>query len=143
MEYLSETAITSHAQNIRTQCRQTLSIFLGAHPQGKDIEKWMTFFINQLEYEYEDGRLSALEMVYTIFENFQPVSMAICCLSPHYDFRKPTTSTLSWRSSKSLFASQTIRALNAANMQLCASRKSSSLFRAALSTTSMPLRMTG
>lgn len=100
MDYLAETAITSHAQNIRTQCRQTLSIFLGAHPQGTDIEKWVNFFINQLEYEYEDGRLSALEMVYTIFENFQPVSMSGQARLVHICFRKPTTSTPFWPSSK-------------------------------------------
>ncbi|CAK5082193.1 unnamed protein product [Meloidogyne enterolobii] len=62
IEYLSEKAITSLSTNIRSQCRQTILLYLINHPQGmRNYEYWMEFFLNQTEYEIVDGRLSALE----------------------------------------------------------------------------------
>jgi hypothetical protein len=47
------------------------------HPK-RDIEKSITFFLEQLEYEFEDGRLSALEMLHSIFEAFTDVGFDSC-----------------------------------------------------------------
>lgn len=32
------------------------------------MEKWTLFFLNQCEYEFEDGKLSTLEMLHSIIE---------------------------------------------------------------------------
>lgn len=32
------------------------------------MEEWTIFFLNQSEYEFETGKLSALEMLYLIIE---------------------------------------------------------------------------
>uniref|UniRef100_A0A915MTL2 Uncharacterized protein n=1 Tax=Meloidogyne javanica TaxID=6303 RepID=A0A915MTL2_MELJA len=71
IEYLSEKAITSLSTNIRSQCRQTILLYLINHPQGmRNYEYWMEFFLNQTEYEIVDGRLSALEVVNSILSEF-------------------------------------------------------------------------
>lgn len=48
--------------------------FIGNHPQSKQPKHYVDFFIAQLEYEYEDGRVSAIEMLNSLFESFTEVS---------------------------------------------------------------------
>ncbi|KAK0395895.1 hypothetical protein QR680_001477 [Steinernema hermaphroditum] len=70
MRHLSEVSIMSHAANVRAQCRQILTFFVSTHPMGKDTAKFIEFFLAQLDYEHEDGRLSAIEtlnLAYTTF----------------------------------------------------------------------------
>uniref|UniRef100_A0A915PNY0 Uncharacterized protein n=1 Tax=Setaria digitata TaxID=48799 RepID=A0A915PNY0_9BILA len=68
IHYLSETAIVSEISHIREQCRQVIFLFVGSHPQCKDPSKHIEFFLEQLDYQYEDGRKSAIEMLNVLFE---------------------------------------------------------------------------
>ncbi|KAL3089772.1 hypothetical protein niasHT_020214 [Heterodera trifolii] len=82
--YLSELAITSPSANIRSQCRQSLLLYLTVHPRGqRKYERWMEFFLNQCEYELEEGRLSALEMVHSIISEFTEEANARYALLVH------------------------------------------------------------
>uniref|UniRef100_A0A914HMA1 Uncharacterized protein n=1 Tax=Globodera rostochiensis TaxID=31243 RepID=A0A914HMA1_GLORO len=82
--YLSELAITSPSANIRSQCRQTVLLYLTVHPRGqRQYERWMDFFLNQCEYELEEGRLSALEMVHSIISEFTEEANARYALLVH------------------------------------------------------------
>ncbi|CAD6199921.1 unnamed protein product [Caenorhabditis auriculariae] len=76
MHHLSETAIRSPIQSIRTQCRETLIDFIGgASDELKKPEKHIEFFLDQLDYEYEDGRLSAAEMLKMLFTHLLPKTL--------------------------------------------------------------------
>uniref|UniRef100_A0A915BRI6 DRIM domain-containing protein n=1 Tax=Parascaris univalens TaxID=6257 RepID=A0A915BRI6_PARUN len=82
MRYFCEVAITSELAHIRVQCRQVLVQFIGNHPQSKQPKHYVDFFIAQLEYEYEDGRVSAIEMLNSCFENFtEAVNDQYCLLA--------------------------------------------------------------
>uniref|UniRef100_F1KPR6 Small subunit processome component 20 n=1 Tax=Ascaris suum TaxID=6253 RepID=F1KPR6_ASCSU len=82
MKYLCEVAITSELAHIRVQCRQVLVQFIGNHPQSKQPKHYVDFFIAQLEYEYEDGRVSAIEMLNSLFESFtETVNDQYCLLA--------------------------------------------------------------
>ena len=53
------------------------------YPLGRKLQAHLEFFISQLEYEYESGRESVLEMLATIFSTFPQVkyiktSMPLC-----------------------------------------------------------------
>ncbi|TMS35860.1 hypothetical protein L596_003161 [Steinernema carpocapsae] len=70
MQHLSELSVLSHTANIRAQCRQVVIAFVANHPMGKDVEKFIEFFLAQLDYEHEDGRLSAIETLNLAFTTF-------------------------------------------------------------------------
>lgn len=43
-------------------------MYVTTHPSGKKtLGHWLEFFTNQTEYEYELGRISALEMLNALF----------------------------------------------------------------------------
>jgi U3 small nucleolar RNA-associated protein 20 len=64
-------SIQSESTNVRLQSRQTVVQFMLDYSLGtKKLEKYLEFYIVQLNYEYEDGRESALEMLATIFQSF-------------------------------------------------------------------------
>ncbi|CAB3405042.1 unnamed protein product [Caenorhabditis bovis] len=76
MDHLSETAIRSHLPNIRSQCRETLLDYIGgASDTEKSPAKYIEFFLDQLDYEYDVGRLSAAEMLTALFKNLVPKSL--------------------------------------------------------------------
>ncbi|KAE9551868.1 hypothetical protein FO519_004917 [Halicephalobus sp. NKZ332] len=63
MDYLGEISITSSLDHIRKSAREMMLIYITLYKLSEsEIEKWLTFYLEQLEYEGEDGRLSALEM---------------------------------------------------------------------------------
>uniref|UniRef100_A0A0R3RU82 DRIM domain-containing protein n=1 Tax=Elaeophora elaphi TaxID=1147741 RepID=A0A0R3RU82_9BILA len=68
IQYLSETAVISEVSHIREQCRQVIIVFVGNHPQCKKPSKYVEFFLEQLDYQHEDGRKSAVEMLNMFFE---------------------------------------------------------------------------
>ncbi|KAL3993565.1 hypothetical protein ACH3XW_18080 [Acanthocheilonema viteae] len=68
VHYLAETAIISEVLHVREQCRQIITLFVGNHPQCKNPSKYVEFFLEQLDYQHEDGRRSALEMLSIFFE---------------------------------------------------------------------------
>lgn len=77
MKKLRELSITSSYPHIRTQCREVLCEFIGNHPCSDDPQKHIEWFIAQLGYELEDGRLSAADMLNSLFSRLQPVSFFI------------------------------------------------------------------
>ncbi|VDM62391.1 unnamed protein product [Angiostrongylus costaricensis] len=70
---LKEMSVTSSFPHIRTQCREVLLEFIGNHPSSDNPQKYIEWFIAQLGYEFEDGRLSAVEMLHSLFSRLQPV----------------------------------------------------------------------
>lgn len=64
-------AIQSHNQASRNQANSLYLLFLVSNPfSNKELENHVEFILSQLMYEYEDGRLSALELLYAIIEKF-------------------------------------------------------------------------
>jgi hypothetical protein len=50
-------SIQSESSNVRLQSRQTILQFMLDYSLGtKELEKYLEFYIVQLNYEYEDGR---------------------------------------------------------------------------------------
>ncbi len=64
-------SIQSDSAPVRLQSRQTiLQYILDYSLSDKKLLKFLEFYIVQLNYEYENGRESALEMLATIFTTF-------------------------------------------------------------------------
>ncbi len=64
-------SIQSDSAPVRLQSRQTiLQYILDYSFSDKKLLKFLEFYIVQLNYEYENGRESALEMLATIFTTF-------------------------------------------------------------------------
>ncbi|KHJ89686.1 HEAT repeat protein [Oesophagostomum dentatum] len=79
MKKLQELSITSSFPHIRTQCREVLCEFIGNHPCSDDPQKHIEWFIAQLAYELEDGRLSAADMLNSLFSRLQPAILNSSC----------------------------------------------------------------
>lgn len=68
-------SIQADSGNVRLQSRQTiLQYILDYSLSEKSLLKFLEFYIIQLNYEYENGRESAIEMMATIFNTFPTVS---------------------------------------------------------------------
>ncbi|KAK6059872.1 hypothetical protein COOONC_02479 [Cooperia oncophora] len=80
MKKLRELAITSPFPHIRTQCREVLCDFIGNHPSSDDPQSHIEWFIAQLDYELEDGRLSAVDMLNILFSRLEPAVLNGSCL---------------------------------------------------------------
>ncbi|XP_071112967.1 small subunit processome component 20 homolog [Haliotis cracherodii] len=77
MERVRELSITSSAGHVRLHCRQVFLQYLLDYPQkNTTLAKHMEYYVTQLTYDLEEGRVSALEMLATIFSNF-PVKVLI------------------------------------------------------------------
>ncbi|RUS70515.1 hypothetical protein EGW08_021727, partial [Elysia chlorotica] len=70
MDRLFEMSITASAPNVRLQSRQVLLHYLMNYPLGKNLKKNLQFYIDHLEYEMDDGRRSAVEMMIAMFAAF-------------------------------------------------------------------------
>ncbi|CAG9531847.1 unnamed protein product [Cercopithifilaria johnstoni] len=68
VQYIAETAVMSEISHIRELCRQVISLFVTNHPQCKKPSKYVEFFLEQLDYQHEDGRRSAIETLNILFE---------------------------------------------------------------------------
>ncbi|KAK5984665.1 hypothetical protein GCK32_017586 [Trichostrongylus colubriformis] len=79
MKKLRELAITSSFPHIRTQCREVLCDFIGNHPSSDDPQTHIEWFIAQLDYDLEDGRLSAADMLNSLFSKLQPAVLNGSC----------------------------------------------------------------
>jgi U3 small nucleolar RNA-associated protein 20 len=67
-------SIQADSLNVRMQSRQTILTYMLEYSLGdKKIQKLLEFYIVQLDYEYENGRESALEMLATVFTTFPTV----------------------------------------------------------------------
>ncbi|MCP9260147.1 hypothetical protein DINM_003269 [Dirofilaria immitis] len=52
----------------KSQITLVITLFVGNHPQCKKPSKYIEFFLEQLDYKYEDGRKSAIEILNIFFE---------------------------------------------------------------------------
>ncbi|WWC87549.1 uncharacterized protein L201_002439 [Kwoniella dendrophila CBS 6074] len=71
MERVSSIMVTSQSTQVQDLCRGSLLAFLLDYPQGKNrLKSQITFLIKNLEYKFELGRLSVLEILNQIFIKF-------------------------------------------------------------------------
>ncbi|WVO17934.1 hypothetical protein L204_105632 [Cryptococcus depauperatus] len=71
MERVSSIMITSQSTHVQELCRGSVMAFLLDYPQGKNrLKSQMTFFAQNLQYTYESGRLSILEVLSVMFDKF-------------------------------------------------------------------------
>ncbi|OCF30821.1 U3 small nucleolar RNA-associated protein 20 [Kwoniella heveanensis BCC8398] len=71
MERVSSIMVTSQSSQVQELCRGAVMAFLLDYPQGKGrLKNQMTFFARNLEYTYEAGRISVMEVLNTVFTKF-------------------------------------------------------------------------
>ncbi len=67
-------SIQAESSNVRLQSRQIILQYMLEFSFGeKKLSKLLEFYVIQLDYEYENGRESALEILATIFNTFPQV----------------------------------------------------------------------
>lgn len=74
MSHVAKACITCERDAVRTQARQTFYQYLMDYPLGKALNGHIQFFLSQLEYEVQNGRESALEMITSLIKTLPPVS---------------------------------------------------------------------
>ncbi|KAG5310535.1 UTP20 protein, partial [Acromyrmex insinuator] len=70
MEKVAMLSITSELEHVKLQSRSVFYSYLMGYPLGKHLDKHIYFYLTQLSYEMQPGRLSALEMIHTIVTGF-------------------------------------------------------------------------
>ncbi|XP_050435060.1 small subunit processome component 20 homolog [Adelges cooleyi] len=63
MDHVAKASITCERDAVRTQARQTFYTYLMDYPIKKALNGHIQFYLSQLEYELQNGRESALEMI--------------------------------------------------------------------------------
>ena len=74
MKHLAKLVVTADGDQPRAQARSVLMQYLLDYPLGEKVKKHVMFFLQQLGYEAEAGRLAALDMVSDICRQFPQVS---------------------------------------------------------------------
>lgn len=74
MNHVAKASITCERDAVRTQARQTFYQYLMDYPIGKALSGHIQFYLSQLEYEVQNGRESALEMITILIKTLSPVS---------------------------------------------------------------------
>lgn len=74
MEKVATLSVTSELENVRKQSRVVFYSYLVDYPLGNQLGKHVSFYLTQLGYELQPGRLSVLEMIYGIVTGFPIVS---------------------------------------------------------------------
>ncbi|ORY25251.1 hypothetical protein BCR39DRAFT_485643 [Naematelia encephala] len=71
MERVSSIMVTSQSTHVQELCRGVLMAFLLDYPQGKGrLKSQMTFLAQNLDYVFESGRVSVMELLSAIFTKF-------------------------------------------------------------------------
>ncbi|KAK4515117.1 proteasome regulatory particle base subunit rpn10 [Mucor velutinosus] len=71
MDSVSHVMVTNQSREIREQARSVFFMFLMDYPQGKGrLKQQMSFIIKNLEYVYESGRESIMELLHHIISKF-------------------------------------------------------------------------
>ena len=71
MSSVSSVMVTSQSTHVQDQCRGVLMAFLLDYPQGKGrIKSQLTFLAQNLDYVYETGRISVMELLNAVFTKF-------------------------------------------------------------------------
>ncbi|KAL0099682.1 hypothetical protein PUN28_019823 [Cardiocondyla obscurior] len=70
MEKVAMLSITSELEHVKSQSRSVFYSYLMNYPLGKHLDKHIYFYLTQLSYEMQPGRLSALEMIHAIVVGF-------------------------------------------------------------------------
>ncbi|KAI8977543.1 armadillo-type protein [Mycotypha africana] len=71
MDTVSNIMVTNHSKEIREQARSVYFMFLMDYPQGKGrLKQQMTFVVKNLEFAYETGRESIMELLHHIISKF-------------------------------------------------------------------------
>lgn len=70
MEKVAMLSITSELEHVKLQSRSLFYSYLMGYPLGKHLDKHIYFYLTQLNYEMQPGRLSALEMIHAIITGF-------------------------------------------------------------------------
>ena len=71
LDRISSIMVTSQSSHVQETCRGILLQFLLDYPQGKGrLKSQLTFLAQNLNYEYESGRLSVMEILSAVFDKF-------------------------------------------------------------------------
>jgi len=70
MTKVRELAVSDFDPTTRLECRQAMMKYLLDYPIGKQLDQHLDFYISQLSFDEETGRISTLEMLSAMFNEF-------------------------------------------------------------------------